>query len=394
MRVLFLSPREAWPPNSGAKLRDYYLARGLARAAEVHYLFFGGRAAAGELKAVLGSAQSVTPPPKYTAGKILKGLAGSPPLPILNYSSAEMGNAIASLAGIPFDVVHLDSIHMAGYLALIRRHWLKATITLDWHNIESEAMDRFAANTSSLARRWYARYTAGQLRTVEDEMLATLDGHVVCSQRECELLMQRNARARIALVENGVDTSSFRPFNGAVTERLIFVGQMSYAPNVEAVVWFFKEIWPVLREHMQALSLSIVGADPGPTVRALGSHAGINVTGTVPDVRSYYEGALAAIVPLRSGAGTRLKILEAMAAGVPVISTSLGAEGLEVEDKIHLLIADDVPAWTDALEWVADEARRRALTTAARELVVRRYDWEFLGQKLVETYTNWCTLRL
>jgi glycosyltransferase involved in cell wall biosynthesis len=169
---------------------------------------------------------------------------------------------------------------------------------------------------------------------------------------------------------------------------------MSYAPNVEAVVWFFKEIWPVLREHMQALSLSIVGADPGPTVRALGSHAGINVTGTVPDVRSYYEGALAAIVPLRSGAGTRLKILEAMAAGVPVISTSLGAEGLEVEDKIHLLIADDVPAWTDALEWVADEARRRALTTAARELVVRRYDWEFLGQKLVETYTNWCTLRL
>lgn len=384
MRILYLSPRESWPTNSGAKLRDYHLARGLAQAAEVRYLFFGGAAAASELKGT-----HVPTPAKYTASKIFRGVIGPQPLPILNYTSDEMAAAISALASDVFDVVHLDSIHMAGYLPELRKLWPRATVILDWHNIESEAMRRFANSSSSRLKRAYARYTAAGLQRVEDRMLAQLQGHLVCSERERNMLLRRNPAARIAVIDNGVDSTRFTASHNPRSTRVIFVGQMSYGPNAEGAVWFVNDIWPALRQQFPKLTLSIVGADPGPAVQVLASRDGVTVTGTVPDVRSYYDGAFAAVVPLRSGAGTRLKILEAMAAEVPVISTALGAEGLAVTDGVNLLLAEDPSSWLVAFHRISDETQARALTSAARQLVVDRYDWSILGKKLVETYRDW-----
>jgi glycosyltransferase involved in cell wall biosynthesis len=196
-------------------------------------------------------------------------------------------------------------------------------------------------------------------------------------------------------VENGVDTTCFSPDKKVAADsskNLVFVGSMDYYPNVEAVISFSSKVWPLIREQVPGARFTIVGANPTNGVRKLAENPGITVTGTVPDVRPYYQDALAAVVPLRTGGGTRLKILEAMASGVPVISTPFGAEGLEVTGDIDILFADSV----DASSWVRHvrnlsemSGLRASLVCTALKLVKNRYDWEILGRKLNRTYREW-----
>jgi glycosyltransferase involved in cell wall biosynthesis len=302
-----------------------------------------------------------------------------------------MAEAISDVAKRKsFDVIHLDSIHLAGYLPLLRKTLPRARCVLDWHNIESELMGRYAESTPSAARKFYAKLTARQMRGLENSMLRSCYGHVVCSAREREALQRRNSAGRIALAPNGVDTGYFSPHNGAgARNRLIFVGQMSYQPNADAVTWFVREVWPGIQARYSAFDLSIVGASPGPEVKALANNPRVEVTGTVPDIRPFYSDAYAAIVPLLTGGGTRLKILEAMAAGTPVISTRLGAEGLPVKDGREILFADSPKAWIEALEALSNEERRAALVKQARQLVVNQFDWDAIGDNLLRLYKEW-----
>jgi glycosyltransferase involved in cell wall biosynthesis len=294
----------------------------------------------------------------------------------------------------PYDLIHLDSIHMIRYgEAMVRRGQGAAKIVYNWHNIESEAMRRFSATVSSPAKRWYARLTSRKLASLELHILETAFGHVVCSARECEELTHRAPSARIAVVENGIDVASFsRAGSPSRAPKIVFVGLMDYYPNVEAATSFTQRVWPLLRQQLPELNLWIVGANPSAAVLRLRKLEGVEVTGTVPDVRPYYRDALAAIVPLRTGGGTRLKILEAMAAGVPVVSTPLGAEGLAVTSGENILFAepDDARTWLRHLEFLTkSQSERQALTAAALKLVRRKYDWEILGRKLCDTYEHW-----
>jgi glycosyltransferase involved in cell wall biosynthesis len=339
---------------------------------------------------------AIPKPPAYGPAKLVRGVVGRWPLPVLNYTSAEMSAAVDRVAGAnTYDLVHLDGIHMIRYGEIAtRRGGSRTRIVYNWHNIESEAMLRFSATVASPAKRWYARLTASKLASLEREILKTGFGHVVCSQRELEELRHIAPSARIAVIENGVDVASFSPGTVAAprTRKLVFVGLMDYYPNVEAATSFARNIWPRLRQRFPNLELWIVGASPTPTVVQLGNLEGVTVTGTVPEVFPYYRGALAAIVPLRTGGGTRLKILEAMAAGVPVISTSLGAEGLAVTSGQNILLAgpDDAETWLRHLEQLeASESGRSALSAAALDLVRTTYDWEILGRKLSDTYEEW-----
>src|SRR5207302_2737943 len=170
-------------------------------------------------------------------------------------------------------------------------------------------------------------------------------------------------------------------------KRIVFVGSMDYHANVEGVVKFARHVWPAVQQQEPELVFTIVGKDPAPAVRELSSIKGIEVTGTVADVRPYYREAVAAIVPLNVGGGSRLKILEAMAAGVPVVSTTLGAEGLQVRDGENILIADGEDRLTKAvIDLVNDEKLRTQLVSGAHALVAERYDWGRLGARIFECY--------
>jgi glycosyltransferase involved in cell wall biosynthesis len=162
---------------------------------------------------------------------------------------------------------------------------------------------------------------------------------------------------------------------------------MDYHANVDAVVHFGREIWPSLHERIPELVFTIVGRDPAPEVLKLEAFSGVEVTGTVEDVRPYYHEAIATIVPLNIGGGSRLKILEAMAAGVPVVSTTLGAEGLDVQDDQNILIADTNQGLSNALILLAESAEQRLrLSAAGRALVYERYDWSRPGAALLAIY--------
>ncbi len=397
MRILTLSPRQCWPPLSGAKLRDYYFARALGRRADVTYAQFTEPGAKLLSGSDLPFCRKVIPVPKpkaYTLGKIARGLTGRWPLSVVNYVSEAMVGALEQATrGERFDLVYLEGIHMAGYVdPLARMFGAWPRVVNDWHNIESELMRRYRARTPLHGA--YARLTARQLEWVERRQLEKGFGNVVCSERERAQLAAIAPQARIAVVENGVDTEYFA---GTAAARapgtsVVYVGSMDYHPNIDAVTFFAREIWPTVRKRLPSCRFVIVGAKPAPAVVALGQLEGVEVTGTVPDVRPYYRDALAAIVPLRTGGGTRLKILEAMAAGVPVVSTALGAEGLVVEPDRHLAIveADDADAWGRALERLAgDGAWARELTGAALARVRERYDWAILGESLGRTFEGW-----
>jgi glycosyltransferase involved in cell wall biosynthesis len=164
---------------------------------------------------------------------------------------------------------------------------------------------------------------------------------------------------------------------------------MDYHANIDGAVSFAREVWPQLRERKPELIFTIVGRDPAPEVCELASIPGIEVTGTVDDVRPYYREAIAAVVPLKVGGGSRLKILEAMAAGVPVVSTTLGAEGLEVTDDKNILIADPTEKMVEAIiKLIEQPEQRKQLREAGRTLISNRYDWARVGESLFKCYAG------
>jgi polysaccharide biosynthesis protein PslH len=294
------------------------------------------------------------------------------------------------LGSEPFDLVQMEGVHLYAYLPTIAAAPGRPRVIADWHNIESELIRRYSENLSPLLpTRWYAARTARLVESLEPTLLKQCQANLVCSERERQVLLARSPGATIRVVENGVDAGGPVPVPKARLERrdLVFVGSMDYHANIDAALYFAREIWPALHQRRPDLRFVIVGSRPTPEVLALGRQAGIVVTGTVDSVGPYYDAALAAVVPLRVGSGTRLKVLEAMAAGVPVISTSLGAEGLAVTEGKHLILADTPAAFTSAVVRLAgDDAEWMQIAIAGRELAASRYDWSGIAASLYEFY--------
>jgi len=329
----------------------------------------------------------------YSWLNLLRGFVGPTPVSILNFTTPVLMSALERLfRQQTFDAVQLESVHLIAYAKLIRRMAPKVPVLCDWHNIESEIQGRYAENYSGRLRSVYARRTAQLLRRSEQEFLRLGDAHTVCSERERQVLLALEPTARIAVIDNGVDVAYFshtQRLPAGPRLNLVYVGLMEYHANVDAVTYFAREIWPRVRQLRPELHFVIVGARPRPEVVILAKQPGITVTGTVEDLRPYYRQALAAVVPLRVGGGTRLKILEAMAAGTPVISTALGAEGLQVKNGEELVLADTPALMANAVAGLyEDSSEWRRLAENGRKLVLSRYDWPVIGEKLTRVYAE------
>jgi len=407
MRVLHFAPRVCWPLNTGAKLRNYHLARVLAQRAQVTLLAFGNEGGDNalppeSLENFYDQIVAVKRAPGYTPSKILRGALGRTPLPLLNYTTDAMRQALGNtLNEHAFDIVQVESIHLMAYLSAIRAAHSRPLVICDWHNIESELMQRYSERERNFLRQKYARRTARQLSVLEQRASHDFDAHVTVSDRDRQRLLQLNPAAKAFVIENGVDGAQYsdeqiekaytawHSHNASQSPRMLFVGSMDYHANIGGVVDFAREVWPGLHDSRPELVFTIVGRDPATEVLELRSIAGIEVTGTVDDVRPYYREAIAAIVPLKVGGGSRLKILEAMAAGVPVISTTLGAEGLDVQNGENILLADTNQELAETIiTLVESDAQRKQLRSGGRALVSARYEWSGLGSALFETYSQ------
>lgn len=397
MKCLYFAAHPLWPVTSGARLRNYELARQLAGRASVDFVEMrnvGGQRGALPENSNLASILTLEKGRTYTPAKLLRGLIGPTPVTLWNCWSPRAAAQLAEvLHAEEFDAVQVSGTPLQPYLPVVQRARGRPTLVVDWHNIESELMARFAESTGNWAKKIAAKRTAKLIERAEDRLLEMDALHTVTSERERQKLLARRPRANIAVIPNGVDSRFFAATkapgashgNGSASKpapAIVFVGSMDYHANVDAVLWFCRTAWPEIAQSHPGLQFTIAGRDPSPAVRALASER-IHVTGTVDDLRPYYARAVASVAPVRIAGGTRLKILEAMAAGVPVVSTRLGVEGLDVEAGVHFLPAENGREMAAGIaQIIASSETASRLAQAARALVCACYDWDAIGERL------------
>jgi glycosyltransferase involved in cell wall biosynthesis len=245
--------------------------------------------------------------------------------------------------------------------------------------VETAIWRRHAEHASGAARRFYFRLQASRMFRYEREVCRKVGKVIAVSDIDAGLMSQLFDIPRPRVAPTGVDIEYFTPpASVKPAADLVFVGSMDWLPNIDGVTWFIREVLPLIRRHRAACSLAVVGRTPAAEIAAL--PAGdplIQVTGTVPDIRPWLWGSHVSVVPLRIGGGTRLKIYEAMAAKVPVVSTSVGAEGLDVSSPENIRLADTPEAFAEACVDLLDgSAERSRMAGGAWDLVSSRFSWE------------------
>ncbi len=393
LRILFVTPYLPAPPDFGGASRMYHLIRETGRRHAVTTLSL---IAPGDdprvAEAVLGRVVPVTVPltARMAAAPAkrlvqLRSLVSLQSFQRRFYWYAAMQRAIDRLiASEPFDVVQFEFSQMGAY-----RVSPGVPSILDIHNIEHDVLRRIAASGSP-ARRLFNQIEYRKYRREEIDAWRRMRRCVATSGGDAGIV-SRVTRQRVEVVPNGVDLDAFSrlPLDGADPRSLVFVGAMRYRPNADAARYFVEEILPRLRVMIPGVELTIVGADPPPDVVTLGELPGVRVTGTVPDVRPWMRKAGVVVVPLLSGGGTRLKILEAFAMGRPVVSTRIGVAGIEARDGEHLLLADQPEAFARAVTRLATEPGLRArLAEQAYALVRDRYQWSAAAERLEGVYQS------
>lgn len=264
-----------------------------------------------------------------------------------------------------FDAIHFDHPHTALSFPLIQRLQPQAKLTLDAHNVEAEIVERVAESAPRWQRR-ALRWQARRIHALERDLARRMDLVLTCSERDAEAFRAMGAR-RVRVVPNAVPPLA--PSLVAQRRNLVFVGSLDWRPNAEAAAILARDIWPRCRALLPGARLAIVGRNPPAQVQALAAHDVI-IAGSVPDVTPWLDGAFATAVPLRAGSGTRIKILEAWAAGVPVVASRVAAEGLPYTDGHDLLLAEEPSDFARALVrlW-RDRRLAEELAAAGRETV-------------------------
>lgn len=393
MHILWLKTELLHPVDKGGRIRTYQMLRAIAREHRVTYLTLDDGLAAPDARALAREyAQDVVtvpfdPPPRGSARFYLdlaRNVASSLPYAVGKYRSRAFEGEVARLAA-GADVVVCD--FLAPAVNLPAR--LPAPVVLFQHNVEAEIWRRHADVASNAVAKRYFGEQFRRMARFEGEVCRRVDHVVAVSDQDADHFRARYGATAVSAVATGVDTSFFAP-SGAETPtgpELVFTGSMDWMPNEDGILWFAREILPRLRARVPGATVTVVGRNPTAALKALaGEGSGIRVTGRVDDVRPYMERARVFVVPLRVGGGTRLKIYEAMAMGLPVVSTTVGAEGLPVTDGEHLVIGDTPDAFADACAaLLADPARAGAIGSAAQTLVREHFDWARIARDFVET---------
>ncbi|MGH9015259.1 MAG: glycosyltransferase [Acidimicrobiia bacterium] len=281
-----------------------------------------------------------------------------------------------------FDVVVVQHLPLAPVLPAHRRaHWV-----LEVHNVPSERARQELAGERGHRQRWLLSREAANARRYERQVVASYDGLVVVSDQDAASLAgARSERARgpVIVVPNGVDTSALTPTPLPPEPNVLLPATLNYRPNVLGAIWFCDEILPLVQSKVPGVRFDLVGRQPVPGIVALVRRSGVHLHADVPEMAPWLVQARVVVVPLRIGTGTRLKALEAMAAGRPVVGTSIGLEGLGVVDGEHARVVDEPAAIADAIaELLISDAAAETLATGGRRLVEERFRWDALGSRL------------
>jgi polysaccharide biosynthesis protein PslH len=402
VKILWVKAGKILPVDTGGKIRSYNLLRQLAARHEAVLLsYYGGardEAYEREIARHLPGAVTVhTGAPDSFARKALDYLLRLPspaPYAVRKFTSPAVRKLVREWdASRRFDVAVCD--FLSASLNFPAR--TRTPTVLFQHNVESALWQRQARHAPDIFRSAAFRVEAAKMSAYERDAVRRFRHVIAVSENDRELMSAMTDASRITVVPTGVDVKKYSSegegarSSGEGKSRdsglVVFLGSMDWEPNVDGVEYFCRDVWPTVLEAVPSARFRVVGRDPHPRVRRLASET-IEVTGTVPSVVEHLREAAVVVVPLRVGGGTRLKIFEAMATGKAVVSTTVGAEGLDVTDGEDILLADDAGAFAGSLiGLLRDDARREALGRAAAALAAR-YDWSVIARRFEDVLAD------
>ncbi len=382
MKILWVKTDFLHPTTRGGQIRTLEMLKALHRHHEVHYVALDdGANPEGPRRSVEYCSRAYrvphSVPPRRSirfAGQLLRGLVSPVPVPVARYVSPLMKQQIQELLlQQKFDSLVCDFLFPAPNIPDISR------AVLFQHNVESVIWRRHAEEARQPAKKAYFRLQARRMENFERDICRRA-GHIIAVTEVDRAAMREQFGAEsVSTVATGVDIDYFAPpLDRETRADLIFVGSMDWLPNIDAIEYFAAQILPLIHKERPECRVIVAGRRPTPGLQDLARREPrIVLTGTVPDVRPYLWESTVSIVPLRIGGGTRLKIFEAVAAKLPVVSTSVGAEGLPLENGKQIAIADTPQAFADScLRLLADAATRRQMSQDAWNFVTARFSWE------------------
>lgn len=383
MRILWVKADFLHPTTRGGQIRTLETLKRLHARHEIHYIGYENPNQPEGLQRAREYCTRAYPvpldvPPRASlrfAFQWLDNLSSSMPLSLSRYQTAAMREKIAALLKeLRFDSVVCDFLSPAPNFDDLSQ------CVLFQHNVETMIWRRHAEHAPDPLRRWYFKRQAERMFHWERRICQAVAQVVAVSPQDATL-MQELFGVEASYVPTGVDVDYFhRPDAADAKVDLVFVGSMDWMPNIDGVHYFVREVMPFIWQKKPDCTVAIVGRTPSASIRALADReARIQVTGTVPDIRPWLWEAKLSIVPLRIGGGTRLKIYESMAAGTPVVSTRVGAEGLDVSDPSNIRLADTPSEFANqCLELLENPEERERIADEAHDMVTRQFSWSII----------------
>ena len=391
MRILVLNSEIPFPPITGAQSRTYHLLRRLSAEHDVTLVGFSWDS---QVPPVICSLPvEVICVPWVPSEPYRNMYKGSPsesqaayrylayecaePWFVSYYNSATMENLLGELRSRWFDLILIEHSLMARFLPFLRPEVPKV---LDLHNVHTlmawrRAQKKFGGERDDRVKEFE------RTQSFEQTVCSACQLCLCCSEQEAEAARHFLNIEHLRVIPNGVDTAMMAPAKASVAPGyLLFTGMMNYEPNVEAVRYFVGEILPLIRAEVPCATFHIAGANPSPEVKALATE-NVYIHGSVPDMRPYFHQASVVVVPLLHGGGTRLKILDAAACGKPIVSTSVGAEGLNFVDGRDLLLADSAPRFAQTVVRLLSSADHQADLSRRARRAAEYYEWSDIASE-------------
>jgi polysaccharide biosynthesis protein PslH len=401
LKILWLSHFVPYPPVGGAYQRCYHLLKRLGAQHDVHLIAMRHKRAThpgvdeqierSELGRFCRTVDIVDISHAMDGpGLVTRALAGIPtatPLSVSVYRSPEVRQRIAQRCRqIAFDVIHFDVLGLAQFLGVVG----DVPTVVSHMGAESLMIERRISTDPRLLKKLFFSLEAVALRRYERRMCGRFDLNVVVSDDDGRILKEIAPDAAFATVANGVDLDYFRPVTPTGHRTLLFAGRLDQYSNRGGLLHFVDHAWPLVTARYPDVTFHVIGNNPPAQLLALAAEdPRIKVHGFVPDIRPFFEQSSVVVCPLRDGGGTRLKILDALALGVPIVSSTIGCEGIDVAAERHLLIADSPMEFARQIGRLFDEpALARALTSEGRRLIETTYSWDVLTDELIRQYRS------
>lgn len=377
MKILYLAHRIPYPPNKGDKIRSFHEIKHFSRHHELHLLSFYDDPKevihAENLKKFCKMVTLIPLRRRRQQARAIIAMLSRKPWTLGYFTNPEMWAAVREqLCSSNFDAIFVYSSSMAPYVSSENG----IPKFLDFVDSDGSKWLQYA-RSKSIPASWLYSYEGSKLIRFEQEMARLFDASIFVSSREAAHLTGEEYHGKIHFIQNGIDLDHFTcTRTGEPSKTMIFTGAMDYFPNIDAVSFFAREVFPLVKRRVPDARFMIVGSSPAGSVKALESIAGVTVTGSVPDIRPYLRDARVAVVPLRISQGIQNKILEALAAGLPVVTTPNAAGGLQAVQELPVTVLEDPGAFADqVVRHLLDSTDTSNRFAQTREVLAKHYDW-------------------